>query len=199
MSRAAAIRRADHRGSRGQALVEFVIIVPVLLLFVMLTVDVGRAYFQAVDAAGAARAGVRMGIISDTADIGDAIRNEPNTGIPDTVAAWGNTGPGQARGVCTNAASTCGDPSGCVAASFNGSQIACFAIRACTLSNGDLGTCSSYGAWGLRPVVGSGHALQIWVVIKFTSVTPALSQIAGSPTGGVIYIKENAIGEELYF
>ena len=29
------------------------IIVPVLLLFVMLTVDVGRAYFQAVDAAGA--------------------------------------------------------------------------------------------------------------------------------------------------
>jgi TadE-like protein len=199
MTRDAAMRRVDHRGSRGQALVEFVIIVPVLLLFVMLTVDVGRAYYQAVDGAGAARAGVRMGIISDTSDIGDAIRNEPNTGIPDTVAAWNNVGPGQARGVCTNAAATCGDPSGCVAASFNGSQIACFAIRACTLSNGDLGTCSSYGAWGLRPVNGSGHALQILVVIKFTSITPALSQIAGAASGGIIYIKQNAIGDELYF
>jgi Flp pilus assembly protein TadG len=199
VTRAAAMRRRNHRGSRGQALVEFVIIVPVLLLFVMLTVDVGRAYFQAVDGAGAARAGVRMGIISDTSDIGDAIRNEPNTGIPDTVAAWGNVGPAQARGVCTSAPSTCGDPSGCVAASFNGSQIACFAIRACTLSNGDLGTCTSYGAWGLRPVNGSGQALQIWVVIKFTSITPALSQIAGAASGGIIYIKQNAIGDELYF
>ena len=193
------MRKVDHRGSRGQALVEFVIIVPVLLLFVMLTVDVGRAYFQAVDGAGAARAGVRMGIISDTSDIGDAIRNEPNTGIPDTVAAWGNVGPGQSRGVCTTALATCGDPNGCVAASFNGSQIACFAVRACNLSNGDLGTCSSYGPWGLRPVDGSGHALQILVVIKFTSITPALSQIAGAPSGGIIYIKQNAIGEELYF
>src|ERR1700681_3473971 len=128
MIRAATSRRRVDKGSQhGQALVEFVIIVPVLLLFVMLTVDVGRAYFQAVDAAGAARAAVRMGINSDPADSGDAIRNEPNTGIPDTVAAWGNVGPGQARGVCTTAASTCGDPSGCVAASFNGSQIACFA------------------------------------------------------------------------
>ena len=199
MSRAAVTRTAGHRASRGQALVEFVIIVPVLLLFVMLTVDVGRAYFEAVDAAGASRAGVRMGIISDTSDIGDAVRNEPNTGIPDTVAAWGNVGPGTTRGVCTAAASTCGDPSGCISSSFSGTQIACFAVRACNLSNGDLGTCSSYGAWGFRPVDGAGHALQVLVVIKFTAVTPALSQVAGAASGGVIYLKQTAIGEELYF
>src|ERR1700693_913880 len=175
-----ASHRADRRGSRGQALVEFVIIVPVLLLFVMLTVDVGRAYFEAVDAAGAARAGVRMGIISDTSDIGDAVRNEPNTGIPNSLAAWGNVGPGTARGVCTAALSVSADPAGCVTASFSGTQIACFAIRTCNLSSGgDLGSCSSYGAWGYRPADGGGHAMQLLVVIKFTAVTPALSQIAG--------------------
>jgi hypothetical protein len=37
------------------------------------------------------------------------------------------------------------------------------------------------------------------VVIKFTSITPALSQIAGAASGGIIYIKQNAIGDELYF
>lgn len=199
MTRAMAGRRAGPRASRGQALVEFVIIVPVLLLFVMLTVDVGRAYFEAVDGAGAARAGVRMGIISDTSDIGDAVRQEPNTGIPNTVAAWGSVGPGQARGVCTAALSVCGDPNGCVAASFVGTQIACFAIKTCTLSSGaDLGNCSSYGSWGYRPQTG-GHGLYLLVVIKFTAVTPALSQIAGSPSGGVIYLKQTAIGDELYF
>ncbi|MHB8587785.1 MAG: TadE/TadG family type IV pilus assembly protein [Candidatus Dormibacteraceae bacterium] len=191
--------RATGRGQqRGQALVEFVIIVPVLLLFVLLTVDVGRAYWQSIDAAGAARAGTRMGLISDTSDIGDAVRNEPNTGIPDTVAAWGAVGPGQAWGVCTTSAAVCGDPNGCVTTSFSGTQIACFAIRTCTLSSGaDLGTCSTYGAWGFRPVAGGGHGLQVKVVIKFAAVTPALAQFAGP--GGVLYLVQSQTGDEVYF
>jgi TadE-like protein len=188
------------KNERGQALVEFVIIVPVLVLFVLLTVDVGRAYFEAIDAAGAARAGVRMGIISDTSDIGGSIRDEPNSGIPDTVAAWGPNGPGQPRGVCTSAGSTCGDPGGCVAASFTGTQIACFAIRTCTLSSGaDLGSCIAYGPWGLRPAAGGGHGFQVKVVVKFTAVTPALAQIAGAASQGIIYLIQTAIGVELYF
>jgi hypothetical protein len=36
-------------------------------------------------------------------------------------------------------------------------------------------------------------------VIKFTATTPALSQIAGAASGGVIYLKQQSIGEELYF
>jgi hypothetical protein len=193
-------RGARPNGQRGQALVEFVIIAPVLVLFVLLTVDVGRAYFEAIDAAGAARAGARMGIISDTSDIGGALRDEPNSGIPNTVAAWGNTGPGQPRGVCLNPANTCGDPSGCVAASFTGNQIACFAIRTCNLSSGgDLGVCTGYGGWGFRPEVGTGHGLQIKVVVKFTAVTPALAQIAGAASQGVIYLVQTSTGEELYF
>jgi hypothetical protein len=48
-------------------------------------------------------------------------------------------------------------------------------------------------------VDGSGHGLQVKLVIKFTSVTPALAQIAGSASGGVIYLVQTATGEELYF
>jgi len=185
---------------RGQAFVEFALLAPALLLFALLTVDVGRAYWESIDASGAARAGARMGIISDTADIGDAVRDEPNTGIPNTLAAWGAEGPGTSWGTCASATGTCGDPSGCGATSFVGVQIACFAIRTCSLSSGgDLGTCASYGAWGARPVPGAGHALEVRVVIKFHAVTPALAQIAGAASGGIIYLTQSAMGEELYF
>lgn len=181
---------------RGQALVEFALITPVLILFVILTVDVSRAFWQSIDAAGAARAGVRMGIISDTSDIGGATRDEPNTGIPNTVAAWGAVGPGTAEGTCTTAAQVCGDPSGCAPTSFNGTQLACFAVRTCTLSSGiDLGSCASYGPWGSRPVSG-GHGLEVVVVIKFPPVTPALSLLIPS---GNLFLTQTALGDELYF
>jgi hypothetical protein len=186
-----------RRNQKGQALVEFALLTPALILFVLLTVDVGRAYWESVDAAGAARAGVRMGIISDTADIGNAIRDEPNSGIPNTAAAWGQEGPGTTWGTCTTAGGTCGDPNGCVAASFTGAQFACFALRTCALSSGtDLGTCTSYGGWGLRPASGGGRGLQVLVVIKFPAVTPTLSSFI---PGGVLYLKQYSLGNELYF
>ena len=188
-------RPERNRRQRGQALVEFALITPVLIVFVLLTVDVGRAYWESIDAAGAARAGVRMGIISDTSDIGSAIRDEPNTGIPNTLAAWGSEGPGTSWGTCLTAGATCGDPNGCASSSFSGTQIACYAIRTCTLTSGDLGTCSSYGPWGARPVSG-GHGLQVLVVIKFASVTPVASQII---SGGVLFLKQTSLGDELYF
>jgi len=184
--------------SRGQALVEFAVTVPVMMLFVLLTVDVGRAYWESIDAAGAARAGARMGIISDTSDIGSALRDEPNSGIPNTVTAWGATGPGQAQGTCTSAGQTCGDPSGCPPSVFSGTRIACFAVRTCTLSGGgDLGTCVAFGQWGLRPEPGAGHGLQVRVVIKFAAVTPALAQIVGP--SGILFLNQSTIAEEVYF
>jgi len=187
-----------HRASRGQALVEFAITVPVLLFFVLLTVDVGRAYWQSIDAAGAARAGARMAVISDTSDIGDAVREEPNSGIPNTTAAWGNEGPGQPYGVCTSSNVTCGDPSGCTSSSFSGTQFACFAVRVCNQAGGgDLGTCTTYGIWGARPDPGTGHAVQIKVVIKFSAATPALAQLIGP--GGSLYLTQSVTAEEVYF
>lgn len=175
---------------------EFALLTPALIVFVLLTVDVGRAFWESIDAAGAVRAGVRMGIISDTADIGGAIRDEPNSGIPNTTAAWGAEGPGTAWGTCTSASSICGDPGGCTKTSFSGAQIACFAVRTCALSSGaDLGTCSGYGAWGLRPSSG-GHGLEVVVVIKFPAVTPALATLVN---GGVLYLTQTAVGNELYF
>jgi hypothetical protein len=186
----------SKRALKGQALVEFALLTPVLLLFVLLTVDVGRAYWESIDAAGAARAGVRIGVISDTSDIGGAVRDEPNSGIPNTLAAWGAVGPGTARGTCTTAGAICGDPGGCVQASFVGSQIACFAIRTCNLSSGgDLGTASCSGSWGYRPI-SSGHGLLIIVVIKFPAVTPALSALIN---GGTLYLTQSSTGNELYF
>jgi hypothetical protein len=190
-------RQTGKRTQKGQALVEFCLLTPALLLFVMLTVDVGRAYWESVDAAGAARAGVRMGIISDTADLGSAVRSEPNSGIPNTAAAWGSVGPGTAAGTCTTAGATCGDSSGCASTAFSGTQIACFAVRTCTLSSGaDLGTCTSYGAWGLRPASGGGRGLQVVVVIKFPPATPTLSTFLN---GGTLYLRQSSTGNELYF
>jgi Flp pilus assembly protein TadG len=188
-------RPGRHARQRGQALVEFALITPVLIVFVLLTVDVGRAYWESIDAAGAARAGVRMGIISDTSDIGSAIRDEPNTGIPNTLAAWGSEGPGTSWGTCLTSGATCGDPNGCVTTSFSAGQIACFAIRTCNLSAGDLGTCTSYSAWGARPVSG-GHGLQVVVVVKFAAVTPVASQII---SGGILLLRQTSLGDELYF
>jgi hypothetical protein len=40
------------------------------------------------------------------------------------------------------------------------------------------------------------HGLQTLVVIKFPAVTPALSVIV---PGGLLYLRQYAIGEELYF
>jgi hypothetical protein len=188
-------RRGQTVRQRGQALVEFALIAPALIVFVLLTVDVGRAYWEAIDAAGAARAGARMGIISDTSDIGSAIRDEPNTGIPNTAAAWGSVGPGTAWGTCTTAAGVCGDPNGCVNSSFSGNQIACFAVRTCVLTSGDLGSCTSYSAWGVRPVSG-GHGLQVVVAVKFTAVTPAALQLI---SGGVLMLRQTSTANELYF
>jgi hypothetical protein len=126
------------------------------------------------------------------------VRDEPNSGIPNTVAAWGQEGAGQVYGACTVATSTCGDPGGCIPTSFVGSQIACFAIRVCNLSSGgDLGTCSGYGSWGFRPQPGTGRGIQVVVVIKFIAATPALAQFVGP--GGNLYLTQASVAEEAYY
>ena len=190
------------RSQRGQAATEFAISLPVLVLLMLGITDLARGFYLSIEIAGAGRAGARVGITSDTADIGDFIRSEPNTAIPNSVAAWGNTGPGQANANCTNAtAQSCGDPNGCPASSFTANQVACFAIRPCELgTGGDTGTCTAYGTWGARPQSTNKpfKGLQVIVVYRFSPITPFISAMSPSPDGK-IYMTRTQVGDVLYF
>lgn len=191
-----------HRDGRGQSLIEVALTLPVLLLLVFGVTDFARVFYYAIETSGSARAGVREAIINETTDIGDAIRSEPNTAIANTTAVWGDTGPGGANADCTSSIGSqhCGDPSGCPASVFTGTRVACFAVRACTLTAVDQGTCVSYGAWGSRPTAATSgvRAVEIWVVYRFTPVTPLIGQILPT-TNGFFRLTESAIGDELYF
>lgn len=194
---------SGRRGQRGQAATELAISIPVLVLLMLGVTDLARAFYLSVEINGAARAGARAGIAGDTVDIGDFVRSEPNTGIPNTPAAWGSTGPGGVNANCVSAPASqryCGDPSGCVAASFQAGQLACFAIRRCALSNGDWGTCSFDPlGYGYRPLSTSPtyKALEITVVYRMPILTPLISNLAGA--GGFLMLKRTALANEVYF
>ena len=186
-----------RRRSRGQSLVEMALVVPVLVMVMFGAADLGRAFYMSIEIAGASRAGMRTGIIGGTNDIGAAVRSEPYNAIDNTATVWGSTGPGQPYDSCSNPGGPCGDPSGCdVASAFNGTgRIACFAVRTCTVDQVN-GGCSSYSQWGMRPSQGSGGAVQVLVVYKFTPVTPLISSFAGS--SGTFYLRNQTTGVELY-
>jgi Flp pilus assembly protein TadG len=191
-----------HRDGRGQSLIEVALALPVLLLLVFGVTDFARIYYYGIEVSGSARSGVREAIINETTDIGDAIRSEPNSAIANTAAVWGDTGPGGLNADCTSAIGSqhCGDPNGCPASVFTGTRVACFAVRACTLTAVDQGTCASYGAWGSRPTVTAAtvRAVQIFVVFRFTPVTPIVGQLLPT-TNGFFRLTQSAIGDELYF
>ncbi len=191
-----------HREGRGQSLVEFALTLPLVLLLVFGVTDLARAFYYSIETSGAARAGVREAVIGETVDIGDAIRSEPNSAIANTVGVWGDTGPGGANGDCSSAIGSqrCGDPNGCPASAFPGSRLACFAVRSCTLSGGDQGTCTSYGAWGSRPTVSAPgvRAIQVVVVYQFSPTTPLVAQLPGTVNGSFL-LTQTGTGDELYF
>jgi hypothetical protein len=197
------IPQSGAHSERGQSLVEISIMVPVLLLLVLGVTDFARAFSYSLEIAGAVRAGAREAITSDTSDIGDAIRSEPNSAIPNTAAAWGDTAPGGINGNCTAApgSQACGDPNGCPSSVFtsNGSY-ACFAIRTCTLTGGDSGTCSAYGSWGSRPVSTGPtiRGIMVLVVYKYRAMTPLVPQLP-VVAAGLLELKQTMIADELYF
>ncbi len=185
-------RPRGRRKSAGQTLVEVALIAPILLLLMLGAADLGRAFYFSIEISGASRAGMRTGILNLATDIGVAVRSESNNAIPNDIATWGSTGPGGVNADCASATQKCGDPSGCVAASFAPGQLACFAIRWCTMSGG---TCTApYGPWASRP--GTNQGLQVHVVYVLQALTPLISNFAGS--GGVFLLSSDVIGPELY-
>ncbi|MFP4177030.1 MAG: TadE/TadG family type IV pilus assembly protein [Planctomycetota bacterium] len=68
----------QHSGrSRGQALVEFALVLPLFLLLILSAVDFGRAYLRLHMLTNAAREGARVGSLPDTeeSDVEDAVND----------------------------------------------------------------------------------------------------------------------------
>ncbi len=187
-------RCARQRNRRGQALVEMVILLPFLVMLMLGAADMGRAFYLNIEVAGASRAGMRTGVITASNDLGKAVRREAYNAIDDSIAVWGDTGPGGVNDRCSTPTGPCGDPAGCLPSAFAGSRVACFAVRTCHLQSS---SCATYDAWGSRPAAGTfDQSLQVHVVYKFTPVTPLVASLAGS--NGVFYLTSDTTGLELY-
>lgn len=188
------------RRKRAQAVVETAMVLPLIVLLMLGSADLGRAFYLKLEMSGASRAGMRMAVLGQTVDIGNAVRAEPNSAIPNSYAAWGLTGPtssGGTNGDCTSASQRCGDPGGCDTGSASAwsvaGQQACFAVRTCL--NWTNGNCSSYSAWGQRPVAGADQAIQVRAVYKFLPATPIIAAFAN---GGAFYLVSDTTGLQLY-
>src|ERR1700716_4186150 len=101
------------RRRRGQALVELAMILPLLVLLMLGSADLGRAYYLKLEMSGASRAGMRMAVLGAGTDIGNAVRAEPNSAIPNSTAAWGSEGPGGGNDCKPGTTHACGDTAGC--------------------------------------------------------------------------------------
>ena len=183
---------------RAQALVETALILPVLVLLMLGSADLGRAFYLKLEMSGASRAGMRMAVLGGVVDIGNAVRSEPNSAIPNTASAWGSMAPGGTNADCTSNTQHCGDPTGCrpgSASAWGGvDQQACFAVRTClTWANGG---CAGYSAWGVRPNAGADQAVEVFVVYRFLPATPLIANFAGGT--GTFYLTAQTLGLQLY-
>jgi Flp pilus assembly protein TadG len=190
--------KPTQRRRRAQALVETAMILPVLVLLMLGSADLGRAFYLKLEMSGASRAGMRMAVLGAVVDIGNAVRSEPNSAIPNTTAAWGSMGPSATNADCTSNSQRCGDPTGCAAGSASAwggaNQQACFAVRTClTWTNG---TCASYSGWGVRPNAGADQAVDVLVVYRFLPATPLIANFAGGT--GTFYLHADTLGLQLY-
>jgi Flp pilus assembly protein TadG len=84
----ATARPASKRGhSRGQALVEFALLLPVLVLILALAADFGRAFTAYIDISGAAREGAAYGMQSSTTAADSAGMSA--AALADAPSIWG--------------------------------------------------------------------------------------------------------------
>lgn len=203
---------------------EFALLAPLLLLLLLGASDLSRAFYQNIEVSGAARAGLREAVRTDSTDIGDAVRNEPNTGIPCTADVWGQafapcgsgSGASGTDANCSGATPVCGDPQGCdpVHSSFwttpgpgsSANPVACFAVQTCTETGSAPNLTCTYnpaynGAWNTRPPGCNGstcpnNGIVVKVVYKYTPQTPLISALVAS--AGSFYLTATLTGLQLY-
>ena len=160
-------RRASRRGrqpkSAGQALVEFALVIPVMLLMLAIAIDFGRLFFSYIEITNAAREGARQGASYDVvngnasathaaviaavrAEAADLNLVEPN---PPFAPVNCQAGPPYADSYYPTAANT-------------GYVFACFA---------EDDTRSSGAA---------GQTVRVTILYNFTPVTPVIEDISGA-------------------
>lgn len=194
---------ARRRRTRGQAFVELALALPFVVIFTMGVVDLAQAYRFDVDSTGAARAGMKTGILNG--DIGSSVRAESNP-VVSATNAWGPEAAGGADGTCTGTSQSCGDPKGCLLPpdpnstfTANPNQTACFAVETCNVVGGSGSTpysCTPSGTWNTRPATNSCNGLLVKVVLAYKPYTPLIAQFSGH--NGVFYTVQMATGLSLY-
>ena len=70
------VRRRRH-GGRGQSLVEFALVFPIIMLLIMAFAEVGRAVFAFNTIANAARQGARVAAVNQLADVTECDETRP--------------------------------------------------------------------------------------------------------------------------
>jgi len=123
------LARRSHR-SRGQSLVEFALLLPVLIVILMGLLDFGRAIYAYNAVSEAARNGARVAIVNQTlADICQvAASRAVALGLPTTCAPNGNAG---TQGVWVTNAAT-GTADACTAINCRQSVKVTYQFRAIT-------------------------------------------------------------------
>jgi len=90
------IRRRKEKGEKGQALVEFALLVPIFLLLLFAIVDFGMGFYSWITVTNSAREGARLGAVQATEQqIEDRVYQAsdlPNEGTNMTVAVSGAQG-----------------------------------------------------------------------------------------------------------
>jgi len=70
-------RRRRHPGERGQSLVEFAFVLPIIVLVIVAFIEIGRAVFAWNTIANAARQGARVAAVNQLADVTDCDESRP--------------------------------------------------------------------------------------------------------------------------
>jgi len=72
-----ALRRSRRRGQRGQSLVEFAFVLPIIVLVIASFIELGRAVFAWNTIANAARQGARVAAVNQLSDTPDCDESRP--------------------------------------------------------------------------------------------------------------------------
>jgi Flp pilus assembly protein TadG len=160
-------RRSSRRRQGGQALAEFALVVPVLMLIVIGTLDVGRAVFAYDSVANAAREAARFAIVhggtgATSCPVGPPA---PSANVPNPSSSCPFPSPStqMVRNVATNAA---------VAAGPNVTVTVCYGA-------GCTGNTSLPGATNQR-----GTPVTVRVTSELPLVAPALLGLGSITVGG---------------